>query len=274
MHNNVLKVLRAIQVYFPFLQDYKFRVKRSVRQWVHQPHEDDFKALSYFRCSSTNLFLDVGANRGEAIQSILMMRPDASVIAFEPNHYLTEKIRKVYKNDPRVEIRDFGLGSADGSFRLFVPFYNNFMFDGLASFKERRARNWLVNRMYGFNSKKLEVKKVVCQVKRLDDLDLAPCFIKIDVQGFEYEVLRGAANTLSKCKPVVLMETPAAEELDFLSSLGYEAFCHRKSRLYPGTAGQNVFFLHPESPVAVSKERISRYVDQPPRPDRKTQVHG
>ena len=252
MNASVAKILRSVQVYFPFMQDYKFRVRRGIRNLLNKTHEKDFEALSQLPFSANNLFLDIGSNRGEAIQSILMRRPDAKIIAFEPNSYLTEKVKGIYKNDPRVSVRNVGLGSADGSFELFIPFYNDFMFDGLASFKEERARGWLQGRLYGFNSKRLEIKKLVCQVKRLDDLDLAPYFIKIDVQGFEYDVLLGAKNTLIKNKPILLIETPAQDERDFLHSLGYETFIYKNSKFVPGTEGLNVFFLPEETRRSLS----------------------
>jgi FkbM family methyltransferase len=173
-----------------------------------------------------------------------MRRPDARVIGFEPNSFLIEKVKKLYRNDNRVEVRHLGLGSQPGSFDLYVPFYNNYMFDGLASFQERRAQRALLHRLYGYNPQKLEVKKLRCEVKRLDDLNLKPYFIKIDVQGFEYQVLLGGAETIKECKPVLLIETPGPEELTFLNSAGFQPFVFNKSRFLRGTGGLNVFFIH------------------------------
>ena len=140
MNAALSKAFRSVQVYFPGLQDLRFRIQRNVRGLLHKPHEHDFEALVHLPYQPNALFLDIGSNRGDAIQSILMQRPDARVMAFEPNTHLTDKVKKIYKNDPRVEVQNFGLGSKPGSFELFIPFYNRYMFDGLASFKERRAR--------------------------------------------------------------------------------------------------------------------------------------
>lgn len=228
------------------MQDFKFQAKRLIRSVLKQTHDKDFDALVLpeLRASDNHLFLDVGANRGESIQSILMRRPDAKVVAFEPNSILMDKIGRLYKDDPRVSIQNIGLGSEEGVFDLFIPFYNNFMFDGLASFKERRARRWLENRLYGFNKNKLTIKKVSCEVKRLDDLNLAPFFIKIDAQGFEYDILRGGEKTLRTYKPILLIETPEKEELEFLGGLGYEPFIYDGSRLVKGASRDaNVFFM-------------------------------
>src|SRR5687768_11995431 len=196
MNKNVLKLFRSVQVHFPFLQDLKFDVQRTIRSVLDHTHEKEFELVNLFSNDGNKVFVDIGANRGDAIQSILMRQPESKVFAFEPNVYLAGKLNKRYGTDNRVKIFNYGLGDNTNKFELFVPFYNNYMFDGLASFKEANARDWLKNRLYGYNESKLEIKKMLCQVKRLDEFDLNPCFMKIDVQGFEYEVLKGATETI------------------------------------------------------------------------------
>lgn len=228
---------------FPFLQDYRFHVQRNWRYLLNRTHERDFDVLAKLPGSSKNLFLDIGSNRGEAVQSILMRRPDARVIGFEPNPCVIRKAEGIYKTDRRVRFYNFGLGSETGAYDLYIPFYNNYMFDGLASFKEENARTWLRTRVYGYQENRLRIVKVTCHIKRLDDLNLRPSFVKIDVQGFEYEVLLGADRTIRECNPVLLIETPGEKEIQFLEERGYDAFVYDGSRLVPGKKNLNVFFI-------------------------------
>ncbi len=243
MKSAVSRIFRSVQVHFPFLQDYRFRVQRNLRYLLDKTHELDFEVLSKLPQTGNHLFLDIGSNRGEAMQSILMRRPDARIIGFEPNVHLNEKVRKIYKNDHRVHIYDFGLGHETGTLTLHIPFYRNYMFDGLASLKEENARNWLKNRLYGYRESKLRIAKTTCEVKKLDDLNLQPYFVKIDVQGFEYEVLAGGKKTIAECQPILLIETPGKKELEFLLKYLYKPFVCRHSRLQPGLEGLNVFFI-------------------------------
>lgn len=252
----VRKFFRSVQVYFPYLQDYRFEMRRALRKFLNRTHEEDFEILPHLPASENNLFIDVGANRGEAIQSILMRRPDALVMAFEPNSFLIDKLKKFYGRDRRVLINNYGLGSEENKFDLYIPFYNNYMFDGLASFKEENARDWLKGRLYGFDSHKLELKKITCAVKRLDDFSLKPCFIKIDVQGYEYEVLLGAKKTLSAARPVLLIESPGSKELNFLTAAGYQSFIFKNRLLVPGSKHPNVFFI-PEEVIPQVQRSIS-----------------
>jgi FkbM family methyltransferase len=253
MKPTVLKFFRSIQIYFPYLQDYRFEVQRTIRHYLNRTHEEDFEILPYLPPSKNSVFVDIGANRGDAIQSILMRRPESSVMAFEPNTFLVSKLKKLYANDARVNIHNFGLGNEENKFDLYIPFYNKYMFDGLASFKEQNARDWLKGRLYGYREDKLEVKKMTCNVKRLDDFSLKPCFIKIDVQGFEYEVLLGAKRTLEESRPVILMESPGNDELKFLSNLGYQSFMFKNRQLVPGTKHYNIFFIPEEIASTVQK---------------------
>ncbi len=42
---------------------------------------------------------------------------------------------------------------------------------------------------------------------RIDDLELAELdFIKLDVEGYEYQALKGAEQTLKRCRPMVMFE--------------------------------------------------------------------
>ena len=67
------------------------------------------------------------------------------------------------------------------------------------------------------------------EVVPLDSFRLSPRFVKIDVEGHEAEVLRGAKQTLARSKPIVVVEvsrkTGGGEEtLRLLSDLGYRLF--------------------------------------------------
>ena len=78
-------------------------------------------------------------------------------------------------------------------------------------------------------------RKIPVQAYRLDDLDLpAPALIKIDCEGAEMQVLRGAAETLRKHRPVVHLEVhpllgvSEAEVREFLHSAGYAVQSRQK----------------------------------------------
>lgn len=65
---------------------------------------------------------------------------------------------------------------------------------------------------------------------RLDSLNLSPDFIKIDVEGYELEVLQGAQETIKRAWPVLYVENDRADRkaalIAFIESLGYSYEWH------------------------------------------------
>lgn len=248
------KLLRTAQSEFPFLLDAKFAVRSFVSRALKRPHDADFRALSLFPDVDGALYLDVGANRGQSTEAILMFTRRSCIWSFEPNPLLAERLRRQFRGQARVVVKDFGLGDQDGAFRLFVPYYKQWMYDGLASLKREHAAGWLRDRMYWYQERHLTIKEVECRVRRLDDLGLAPFFIKLDVQGYELETLIGGERTLRQCEPILLIETPEDETRDFLSALGYRPFGYAGGRLKPDLLGHtNTFFMTDGKAAALNK---------------------
>jgi hypothetical protein len=123
------------------------------------------------------------------------------------------------------------------------------MFDGLASFDEGSAAGWLPKRIYFYRSSNLRLEAVACRVRRLDDLQLAPFFVKIDVQGYEARVLDGGKRTIELHRPVLLIEAPSRRIIRFLAGFGYFPCAYQGNRLVKDQLGHpNTFFVHPDCP--------------------------
>ena len=182
--------LRAVQTNFPWLHDVRFQFKLNRSKRSGKPHEHDFYALNLFDIPQEKVFVDVGSNRGEGIQSTLVtMKGKNKIIGFEPNPLVFEKLANYFNGHQRIELYNCGLGANEQSNTLYVPFYRKWMFDGLSSFKKTEAADWLKTRLSGFKEKRLTIKEVRCDIKTMDSFNLNPGFVKIDVQGFELEVL-------------------------------------------------------------------------------------
>jgi FkbM family methyltransferase len=134
--------------------------------------------------------VDVGANIG--VVTLLMSKlvsPGGTVQAFEPNPVLFEDLRAALaiNSVTNVQLHQAALGSSDSDRELYVPAGNS----GEGSFIERGVTQ--------------QVHRV--RVTRLDDISLDGeiALLKLDVEGAEYEVLRGAQRILAEQRPRVIL---------------------------------------------------------------------
>ncbi len=71
-----------------------------------------------------------------------------------------------------------------------------------------------------------EGDKVKVTFKMLDSYNLKPTILKIDVEGFEMDVLEGGKETIKKYKPKIIIETHSSDlekqVKDFLEKLDYK----------------------------------------------------
>lgn len=241
-------IIRNWQTFFPFLHDFRFDLQFAYRRILKKAHDPDFEVLKYIEVPLKMDILDVGANRGEALQSILMSAKikDNQIYSFEPNPIIFKSLSKRFGKRKNVNLRNFGLGESSGFFDLYVPFYRKWMFDGLASFVKEEAEGWLATFLWNFKPEAQHLEKIVCKVETLDDQKLSPFFIKLDVQGFEQQVLNGGRKTLENFKPTLLIEALKTETQQFLADLGYQFFRYENGKLVKGNGWINTFCIHNE----------------------------
>ena len=166
------------------------------------------------------------------------------IIGFEPNPLIYNKLLNKTRSFDNVKVYNYGLAATNREENLYVPFYRKWMFDGLASFDYAAAKDWLKTRLWKFDEKKLNIKKIKCTIKKLDDFQLKPYFIKIDVQGYELEVLQGGFNTIQKHVPIILIESIATEHKRFLSQFEYLFYHFENGQLLEGDGLLNTFCIN------------------------------
>jgi FkbM family methyltransferase len=246
----IKKLMRTIQSHFGMLKPLKDNFYFYYRGLLHKPSQPHFKFLKMLPREHQGLVLDVGGNIGQSVQAIRMYLPRARILSFEPNPHLAEFIEYHYRSDQAVEVKNFGLGTVPGTFRLHVPVYRGFVYDALASFDRGQAASWLnSNSLYFFNPAKLSLREYECHVQRLDDLLLDDIvFIKIDVEGFEAEVVLGGLETIRRSEPILMVEDFHEREAirPILFEIGYQPFRFDGSTLKRGESDTSTFLLTPK----------------------------
>lgn len=136
--------------------------------------------------------IDVGANEGAVLESIVRIAPGGRHIAFEPIPDLYERLTARF---PDVDVRRVALSDAAGD-AAFAHVLDAPAYSGLRERGDLPAGAG-------------EVRRIEVRTERLDDLlgeDYAPALVKIDVEGAELAVMQGAALTLERHRPFVLFE--------------------------------------------------------------------
>ncbi len=241
------KILRSIQTLFPYLHDIRFSFKLAIMKLTKRPHESDFHALNMFKPDSDQVFIDIGSNRGEAILSMLVVSNlENGIIGFEPNPLVFSKLKSYFRQNRNVVVYNCGLGSENQKLDLYIPFYRKWMFDGLSSFKYDSAESWLRSRLWRFNEQTLSIKKLNCQIRKLDEFQLNPYFIKIDIQGYELDALQGGSHTLYTHKPILLIESISPEVIEFLEQFDYQFFFFSNNKFTKGKGKLNTYCITEE----------------------------
>ena len=142
--------------------------------------------------------VDIGANVGEFTAIFNELFPTSQIYAFEPIPICFDKLNDRVSNLKNVKTYNIGLGSKNGELNL-----NKSSHDPASSFREMSD---LHKENYPHSSGSEELKVAV---HRLDEvLDLSNIhsniFIKIDVQGFEDEVIIGGMKTFDKAKVIIV----------------------------------------------------------------------
>lgn len=181
----------------PLLED-----PRSIRALAAWPK---FSATSFKMVSglerqgiSPGTVLDVGANAGQFAIAAAKLFPNAAVHSFEPVPETFEALGKNVSSLGNVTVYPLALGEAEGEvvFRVNEHSHSSSALPLAEAHREAfpEAR---------------EAREIPVRVSTLDavfaDLDLrGPVLLKLDVQGFEAQALRGAARTLGRVDYVLL----------------------------------------------------------------------
>jgi FkbM family methyltransferase len=137
--------------------------------------------------------VDIGCHKGEILDTILKFSPDGRHYAFEPIPYLFNWLKEKYK--------------AKNIFLFSVALFDS---KGETSFHHvinAPAYSGIRRRKYA--TKDVRVVEMTVETDILDNIipeTETIDFIKIDVEGAEYGVLRGSLKTMKRCKPTIIFE--------------------------------------------------------------------
>ena len=202
------------------------RFKINTLKWDSN-ERDFFTFLKLLPKEST--VLDIGANIG--IMSVHLARKCQSVKAFEPVPQNVKALKKVIDHYGllNVEVYDFALGSDRDEIEMIVPVVDDVKMQGLSHVNHESITDFT------------EGEKITTQQFRLDDLtelkNERVSGIKLDVENFEYFVLKGGEELLKQHLPIIYTELWENENrkkcFDLLKNLGYTCYVVVENKTVP-----------------------------------------
>lgn len=135
--------------------------------------------------------VDIGCHKGEVLDDILKLAPQGKHFAFEPIPELYSALKEKYNG--HVSVHQIALSDKPGT-TSFHHVLTNPAYSGI------RKRSY---------EQEEDIRKIEVPKAKLDDLlpeNTTIDLIKIDVEGAEYEVLKGAVKTISSQQPIIIFE--------------------------------------------------------------------
>lgn len=219
----ILQKLFGFQTYLYVFAKFKIRtLKRDEKE------NDFFHFLSMLK-DGEGIVLDIGANLGIMTVHLAQNLPNSTVHAFEPmpdNRTVFKRIVAKYKLK-NVVFHEIALGDTEGKVQMILPEKDGAKMQGLSHVKHESITEWN------------EGTEFEVPIKPLDAIfgDEKIQGIKMDVENFEYFVLNGAKELLTKYKPIVYTELWDNENrqkcFSLLKGLGYSTFALKDNQLVP-----------------------------------------
>ena len=173
-----------------------------------------FLVSEILKCKEPIIF-DVGANDGESIERFEKIFSRFKIYSFEPDENAFKRLKKNYHNKEYIEIYDFGISNRDGNQKFY-----SYAHDKISSLmqldeKSKLYKSRKIAKKSGDDFEKLKNVKIVKLDSFVKDKNISRInILKIDVQGYEPEVIEGAKYLIENNKIDII-------EMEIILGFGY-----------------------------------------------------
>ena len=206
-----------------------------INGWQYEPYMFEFLIRNNIQTAGRSI-IDIGANNGSfAVDFAHLVGDKGNVYSFEPQRIIFYQLcGNVFMNGiDNVHCYNLAIGNSDTDIQVQKP---NYFQNGNVNFGDVKVG-------------KVEGESVSVQQRRLDYFYFNDVvFIKIDVQGYELNVIKGAENTIRKHRPYLFVEfeddllqeagTSEKELQEKIESLGYVVKRFQEGMPYQTTSGK------------------------------------
>jgi len=169
---------------------------KIIRCYWHEPN-----ILKSLKKLNINYIFDVGSHRGESIDYFIKLKNLKKIQSFEPQKDIFLVLKKKYKNNNKVILNQIALSQNEN----YKDFYINDLSSTSTFSRLNKKSLWLKIKNKILNKKNPIINKIkirsltidkFIKQKKIKKIDL----LKIDTEGHELEVLKGALKTIKEHK--------------------------------------------------------------------------
>ena len=156
----------------------------------------EFASLAQAAAGPGGVLFDIGAHCGLISALWCAAKPGNQVFSFEPSPVLAQRvaeIRDLNQFGDRMNVNQAGIGESNGTASMLMDPVGGFV----------QSRHFDHTMWSTPESIEIAIESIEAASARLK---VIPNFIKIDIEGYEYEAIKGSAAFLSQHRPVMFLE--------------------------------------------------------------------
>ncbi|MEO6453181.1 MAG: FkbM family methyltransferase [Ginsengibacter sp.] len=164
--------------------------------------------------ANNKLVFDVGANEGFITDIFLKLK--YTVVAIEPGEDNINILKSRFKNNKNIKIEPFALGKEEGTARIYTPLKQHAL-----TTLSKKWKNIVESKQHKNYDEFTEEEKYIqiTTLNKLIEKHGHPCYVKIDAEGYEYEIIKGLSYPLPLISFECILPEFYEETLDCLGAL-------------------------------------------------------
>ena len=205
------------------------------------------KRISKYLCElDIEKIIDIGAHKGEFLESMLKIKKINSFYAFEPQKNIFNELNEKFSKNEKITLFNFAMDKEITNKKLKINKFS--MTSSLAEINEKslylKVKNFLTSNSNFEDEYEIQTNTVD---KIFENIGLQKTLLKIDVEGFEMNVIKGSQMKLKEI-PFILLENQFGNHyknnnfkdiIKFLSKRNFEIY---KKFIFPTLHYQDVLF--------------------------------
>ena len=157
-----------------------------------------YRIAQYSKNLKLNSLVDVGCHKGEFLASFLKNKKIKKFYCFEPQKAIFRSFFKKFKNNKKIKFYNFALGNKLTKKKIYISNLTSTSTLSKFNYKSKylQFKNFLISADKESKHSSFVIQKTIDSVFK--NISLKKCFLKIDVEGYEYNVLNGANKKIKE----------------------------------------------------------------------------